>query len=312
MNLEPIMPPNAVQYTIQLFGKFTGSTSPIQPTPSPTPTPTPTPAPNPCTGTCQSYSVTNQNFNPCELTYFDCLNSKYVTILVAPESSFLINCTCPESLAYECDLIVQSSGDCTSPSPCNTCYSVVVNNNNEESCTYTYYDCNTENYVTYTQAPLTGVEFPCICPTIQETCGNLDIVVGAYCSGPVPTPTPSQGPNVLNWYFSTQLGSYNANVTLPHLEIIQQSTSNTLVNTNSFGSGVAYFYSGYLDIEASFTYENNAGSINNIAIVAGPSLGDDSYGRLDIPSPSDGTTYTLSTSTYRPSSGNIYVTIITY
>jgi hypothetical protein len=314
-NLEPIMPANAAQYTIQLFGKFTGSTSPIQPTPSPTPTPTPTPLPSPCTGeTCNRYSLTNQSsFSPCEVTYFDCQTSQYVTILIAPESSFLVNCTCPESLAYECDLIVQYSSECTVDQPCLTCYTVVVNNNNaEESCTYTYYNCTTGNYVTYTQAPLTGVEYACICPTIQHTCDNLEVVVGAYCSGPVPTPTPSQGPNVLNWYFSTQLGAYNANVTLPHLEIIQQSTSNTLVNTNSFGSGVAYFYSGYLDIEASFTYENNAGSINNIAIVAGPSLGDDSYGRLNIPSPSDGTTYTLSTSTYRPSSGNIYVTIITY
>ena len=73
MNISPILPPNAVQYTVQLFGKFTGSTSPIQPTPSPTPTPSSTPTISPCTGTCQSYSVTNINFNPCQITYWDCV-----------------------------------------------------------------------------------------------------------------------------------------------------------------------------------------------------------------------------------------------
>jgi hypothetical protein len=314
MNLEPIMPPNAVQYTIQLFGKFTGSTSPIQPTPSPTPTPSATPTQNPCDPYgCSAFSITNQNFNPCEVTYYDCLNNRYDTILIAPESSFYIACSCQETFAYECDLIVQSSGDCTSPEPCLTCYELTVYNNGEESCTYTYYNCNTNSYVTYTQAPMTGSVIPCACPELSAPlCESIDVITGTLCSGPTPTPTPSQGPNILNWYFSTQLGSYNANVTLPHLEIIQASTSNTLVNTNSFGSGVAYFYSGFLDVEANFTYANNAGSINNIAIVAGTTLGDDSYGRLNIPSPTPGTTYTLTCSPYKAASGNIYVTIITY
>jgi len=313
MNLEPIMPANAAQYTIQLFGKFTGSTSPIQPTPTPTPTPSATPTQNPCDAYgCASYSITNQNFNPCELTYWDCENEISTTILIAPESSFLINCTCPESFAYECDLIIQYSSECISPNPCITCYTTVVNNNGNESCIYTYYDCNTNQYVTVSQPPLTGTEYACICPTIQTLCEDVEVIPGAYCSGPLPTPTPSQGPNVLNWYFSRQLGVFDVNITLPHLEIIQQSSSTTLVNTNSFGSGVAYFYSGFLDVEASFTYKNNIGSINNIAIVAGTTLGDDSYGRLNIPSPSDGTVYTLTCSPYKAASGNIYVTIITY
>jgi len=49
---------------------------------------------------------------------------------------------------------------------------------------------------------------------------------------------------------------------------------------------------------------------NGLAIVAGTFLGDDSYGRQDIPSPSVGVTYTLSTSAYKISSGALYVTII--
>ena len=33
-NLQDIIPPNTAQYTIQLFGNFTGTTSPVQPTPT--------------------------------------------------------------------------------------------------------------------------------------------------------------------------------------------------------------------------------------------------------------------------------------
>jgi hypothetical protein len=313
MNLEPIMPVNAVQYTIQLFGKFTGSTSPIQPSPTPTPTPTPSPIPGPCGDIeCSSYSVTNQNFAPCEISYWDCSTSRYVTAVVGGQSTLIINCSCLAGIAYECELIVTLNGNCISDIPCLTCYGLtVLNDSEEESCSYTYYDCDTQTYVTVTQAPLTGRNINCACPTIQEACSALTVTVNEICSGPTPTPTPSRPPNTLSWFFSTQLGVYNANVTLPTLQIVQQSTSTTLVGTNSFGSGVVYFYSDYLDITSTFTYENNVGSINDLAIVAGTSLGDDSYGRLDIPSPADGTTYTLTCSPYLPASGNIYVTIIT-
>jgi hypothetical protein len=194
MNLDPIMPVNTAQYTIQLFGKFTGSTSPIQPSPTPTPTPTPTPLVGPCDDVeCASYSVTNGNFNPCQFTYWDCLESRYRTILIAPESSYLVNCTCPESFAYECDLVILSSGGCVTPQPCLTCYTVTVTNDSPEDCTYTYYDCDIENYVTVTQPGLTGIEYECICPTISSDCFELNVTQGAYCSGPVPTPTPSPG-----------------------------------------------------------------------------------------------------------------------
>jgi|694.fasta_scaffold10547_18 hypothetical protein len=309
MNLDPIMPPNAVQYTVQLFGKFTGTTSPIQPSPTPTPTPTPTPIVGPCDiFECASYAVTNENINPCEFTYWDCLESRYRTILVAPQTSSIINCSCPESFAYECDLLVQYSAPCITPSPCTTCYSVVVTNNSEEACTYTYYNCTTQTYVTATLPGQTAVGYPCICPTISSNCESLEVTVAEYCSGPLPTPTPSQGPNTLNWYFSNLLGVFAANTTLPNLLITQSST--TLVNVNSFSSGVAYFTAGFLTYSASFVYQNNVGSINNIAIVAGTTLGDDTYGRLDIPSPSNGTTYTLSLSPYFPASGNLYVTIL--
>jgi hypothetical protein len=121
MNLEPIMPPNAVQYTIQLFGKFTGTTSPIQPTPTPTPTPTPSPIPGPCdTFECGSYSVSNVNNILCQLTYWNCNESKYQTLFIAPNTSSIIDCCCPQSFNYLCDLLIQYQGPCPQPDPSPT------------------------------------------------------------------------------------------------------------------------------------------------------------------------------------------------
>jgi len=60
-------PSNCVQYTVQLFGHFTGSTSPIEPSPTPTPTatpgavtptPTPTPSSTPICSGCTTYGLT--------------------------------------------------------------------------------------------------------------------------------------------------------------------------------------------------------------------------------------------------------------
>jgi hypothetical protein len=63
----PEFPPNCVQYTVQLYGLFEGSTSPIQPSPTPTPTaspgsitptPTPTPSSTPVCSGCTTYELT--------------------------------------------------------------------------------------------------------------------------------------------------------------------------------------------------------------------------------------------------------------
>ena len=190
MNLDPILPPNAVQYTVQLFGKFTGSTSPIAPTPSPTPTPSSTPTISPCTGTCQSYSVTNLNFNPCEIIYFDCTANRSVRQFVPASSSILINCTCIESISYQCELEILSAGDCPDSQPCPSCFQIIVTNNNATTCPFTYYNCDSNQYVTQSLGPNTATSINCACPTIESKC-NLDVVVGTQCSGPTPTPTPT-------------------------------------------------------------------------------------------------------------------------
>ena len=123
-------------------------------------------------------------------------------------------------------------------------------------------------------------------------------------------PLPST--NTLYWYFENLLGSYSNNITLPELTIRQVSTSTTLVNTFSFGSGSVGFYSGNLRIIAGFTYRNISGSINNLQITFGSSSGDDSYGILQIPQPGDNTYYELDITQYFPASGNLYATIDTY
>jgi hypothetical protein len=191
MNLDPILPPNAVQYTIQLYGKFTGTTTPIQPTPSPTPTPSSTPTISPCSGTCQQYSVTNNNAGACQFRYFDCVANREDTIFVPPFSSTLINCSCLESMSYECQLDIQSSGDCPASQPCITCYELNVTNNNAFPCIFTYYNCNTGTYQNTTLPGNSGTIIPCACPDVNSKCSGIDVVYSTICSGPTPTPTPT-------------------------------------------------------------------------------------------------------------------------
>jgi hypothetical protein len=185
-----------------------------------------------------------------------------------------------------------------------------VANTIETPCEFTYYNCNTDTFITATVEGFTTAVLPCACEEINSDCFGLLISRGTQCTGPSPTPTPSQGPLLLNWFFSNQVGAYSSNITDPNVTIIQQSNSNVLVNSGTFGSGLAYFYSGFLDIIASFVFEENTISPFGLAIVAGTSLGDDTYGRLNIPAPVIGTTYVLSTSAYKISSGALYVTII--
>ena len=129
---------------------------------------------------------------------------------------------------------------------------------------------------------------------------------------PTPTITPTINyPNTINWTFENLLGPYTANTTSPNLLVVSGTT--TMLSRTSYGSGTFGFTAGAtMDIDASFTYQNNVGSINNIRISAGSSSGDTSFGYLDIPQPSVGVTYTLSVSHYFPSSGNLFVTIDTY
>jgi hypothetical protein len=88
-NLEAIMPVNTDYYTVQLFGKFTGSTSPIQPSPTPTPTPSSTPA----ACACQGYQVTNPSLIALGiLNYLNCDNVLTGLVVNPGESYFVCMC----------------------------------------------------------------------------------------------------------------------------------------------------------------------------------------------------------------------------
>ena len=123
---------------------------------------------------------------------------------------------------------------------------------------------------------------------------------------------PTSPTNTLNWYFENLLGAFDINIANPQLFIRQVSNSNVLLNTTSYGSGSFSFFSGELRIICGFTYENNAGSLNNLEITFGTASGDDTYGRLAIPQPSDNTYYELDITNFFPASGNLYATIDTY
>ena len=190
----------------------------------------------------------------------------------------------------------------------NECVNMYVQNIGDTSSVFTFMNC-TGGTQSYILAPTSSVNICGIYGTFEGDTFRFcpEIISPLDCSGVLP-PYPLE----LDWYIDSDLGSYDANITSPKLTIMQQLTSEVIVNANSFGSGVTTFYSGYLNIDASFVYQNNAGQINRIAIVAGSSYGDDSYGRLEIPIPSVGTLYNLSISNTFQASGNLYITIVTY
>jgi hypothetical protein len=115
-NLSGITPSNAVQYTVQLFGKFTGTTQPIQPTPTPTPTPSSTPQLCPCvTFEVSNPSLLAQGF----FTYTDCNRISQV-LVVDPGQTFYV-CICNStSYSVEGPLVVSNQGSCNQPTPTPT------------------------------------------------------------------------------------------------------------------------------------------------------------------------------------------------
>jgi hypothetical protein len=115
-NLSGITPSNAVQYTVQLFGKFTGTTSPIQPTPTPTPTPSATPT----VCACKEYSVFNASLESQGILYYADCNNIQRTLVVNPNQEFYV-CICNlGDFIIEGALIVTNTGDCEQPTPTPT------------------------------------------------------------------------------------------------------------------------------------------------------------------------------------------------
>jgi hypothetical protein len=124
----PNFPSNCVQYTVQLFGKFTGTTTPIQPSPTPTPsptrgsitpTPTPTPSSTPICPTCTTYQL--QYTGSCEsLGSVSFTNCNFGTIQTIKLSCGVIYEICSCSAPFsDPDINIITGGSCI-PSPTPT------------------------------------------------------------------------------------------------------------------------------------------------------------------------------------------------
>jgi len=201
----PYIPSNTKQYTVQLYGKFTGSTSPIQPTPTPTPTPSstglpprPSPTPSstpPCVG-CNEYTIEYTGTSAfMNVNYITCTTSIPSTFQALPTVIYVL-CSC--SLPTGTDLDVQLLGPCAvtptpTPTPNCNCVEYQVTSERPDTSQVSYLDCNqVVQYVTLNGS--TSIVF-CACE------GTVTVESGVYidefgpCSlSPTPTVTPTKTP----------------------------------------------------------------------------------------------------------------------
>ena len=122
----PYFPANTAYYTVQLFGKFTGSTTPIQPTPTVTPslsstigaTPTPTPSTTPPCSTCDAYDIiyTGEN-SSTTILITNCLTNLSQNLTLRQGELYNI-CSCSAPLVGP-DVSTTNLGPC-SPLPTPT------------------------------------------------------------------------------------------------------------------------------------------------------------------------------------------------
>lgn len=129
----PNFPSNCVQYTVQLYGKFTGTTSPIPPSPTPTPTtspgsvtptPTPTPSSTPICSGCTTYDLiyTGDCESLATVSFTNCQFGNTQTIFLSCNIATQI-CSCTFPLTDSVDVSITNGGPCTppvSPSPTPT------------------------------------------------------------------------------------------------------------------------------------------------------------------------------------------------
>lgn len=198
----PNFPSNCAQYTIQLYGVFTGTTSPIPSTPTPTPTPTntpltptPTPTPSATPGCveCLEYVVTNTGSTPATIFTTNCVNGLGQSFNAYSGLSYLV-CSC--ITPYSESLIeVSVLGSCVPPVPSPT-PTPSSTPSPEAICVCLEYECSTSNvfefgFVNYTDcngAPAqlylnaNETQYICACQGTPVGYGDVTIVEsGPYC-----------------------------------------------------------------------------------------------------------------------------------
>lgn len=174
-NIKDILPPNTEYYTVQLFGKFTGTTEPIQPTPTPTPTPSSTPTPCVCT----EYLVENQSlFFQGTFTFNDC--DRIQTVLILNPGDVFIVCACQGQFTSE-GVVVTEIGPCNIPvTPTPTATPTLTPT---PSVTSTLTPTPTPS-VTSTLTPT-----PSVTPTLTPTQTVTPSITPTLTTTPTPTPT---------------------------------------------------------------------------------------------------------------------------
>ena len=199
----PNFPNNCAQYTVQLFGIFTGSTSPIQPTPTMTPTPsstpvlspTPTPSTTPLCGGCTEYNLNWTGESIVSGTITSCANGQTVNLLIEPGITYIV-CSCDPPI-FEVDVTILVGGPCLppqpsptpSPTPLCTCGEYVIQNESESIDYIQYIDCYGNPQV---QA-LGSLQATTLCACVNsiETTYSTVQYLGPCVVQQTPTPTPT-------------------------------------------------------------------------------------------------------------------------
>jgi hypothetical protein len=218
----PDFPSGTTQYTVQLFGKFTGTTTPIpaSPTPTPTqfltPTPTPTPSSTPagiCSG-CTEYQITYTGESVATVTIINCLTQLPQNILIQPNLIYNV-CSCEFPLT-EVEMQILTGGPCgppTTPTPTPTptnscvCEEYIITNDTLFNDFLQYINCLG---VPISQSlPANSATTICACQgTIETTYSEVQLL--GPCVPPSPTRTPTQTPTpsstpgcFLSWVITT-------------------------------------------------------------------------------------------------------------
>lgn len=203
----PYFPANTRQYTIQLYGLFEGSTTPIQPTPTVTPTPTsspflsPTPTPSstpPCTD-CDRYTIEYTGLSEFGLaTYTNCVSGESLNFRPLPTVIYVV-CSC--ITPFGGDLDVQNIGPCNetptpTPTPGCNCVEYEIESEVPYLTGVSYEDCDGNNQSFSLGAFQRTVI--CACEGSVLTEGGVYVNELGECTlvTPTPTPTPSNTPPV--------------------------------------------------------------------------------------------------------------------
>ena len=121
-----------------------------------------------------------------------------------------------------------------------------------------------------------------------------------------PGPTPTE---TLYWHVDNDLGSLSGNVSSLLFEI-NQGTTQYLSQTTT-GNGQIQIPTGNNFYNFTIDFDFSSGSMNNLRLCIGTSVGGCNIAQVDIPQPAV-STYNIQATEYFPASGNIYATISTY